>query len=129
MEVSAATSAGQQGARRENKALVDYETFLTLLLAQLENQDPTEPLDPAQQLSQLAQFSQVGATLETNTKLDGLLSALSLSQADSVIGRTVTSADGSVSGTVASLSILSEGSVATLEDGREIVMGPGITIA
>ncbi|MCC4834392.1 flagellar biosynthesis protein FlgD [Shewanella sp. 10N.7] len=33
--------------------------FMTLMIAQIQNQDPTNPMDPADYVSQLAQFSQV----------------------------------------------------------------------
>lgn len=110
-------------------SLLDYDAFLQLMLAQMKNQDPTEPVDPTTQLAQLASFSQVGQSIQTNAKLDALLSSVALAQAEAVIGRTVTAADGALSGKVVSLSIVSDGTVATLEDGRKITMGPGVTIA
>ena len=45
------------------------------------------------------------------------MTATSLSQAEQLIGRTVTSADGSTSGEVASVSVGSTGAVATLTNG------------
>ena len=35
----------------------DYTMFLQLMLAQLENQDPTSPMENTEWLSQLAQYS------------------------------------------------------------------------
>jgi len=43
--------------------------FLQLLVAQLQNQDPTSPLDPSQFVSQLAQFSELSEV----TQIDQLL--------------------------------------------------------
>jgi flagellar basal-body rod modification protein FlgD len=40
-------------------ALANEDTFLQLLVAQIQNQDPTNPTDSVQFLSQLAQFSQL----------------------------------------------------------------------
>ncbi|MCC2096668.1 MAG: hypothetical protein KDJ29_07230, partial [Hyphomicrobiales bacterium] len=37
-----------------NRPEVNYDTFLQLLVSQLQNQNPLEPTDAAQQLSQLA---------------------------------------------------------------------------
>ena len=51
-------------------------------------------MDATQQVTQLAQFSSVEQAVQTNTKLDQLLASSSLQQADGIIGRTVTSADG-----------------------------------
>ena len=109
---------------------VDYNSFLTLLVAELQNQDPTNPQDPTQYLSQLASFSVVGQSIQTNSALNTILTTQALSQADSAIGRTVTSADGSQSGIVNSVAIGSTGSItATLQNGSTLVLGNGVTIS
>ncbi|RCW82252.1 flagellar hook assembly protein FlgD [Phyllobacterium bourgognense] len=108
---------------------VDYQAFLKLLVAEMKNQDPTEPMDATQQISQLAQFSSVEQAVQTNTKLDQLLASSSLSQADGIIGRTVTSADGKVSGVVESVRIYSDGMIATLVGGAQLPITAGIVIS
>ena len=50
----------------------DFDDFLTLLTAQLKNQDPTDPTDAAEFTNQLVQFSQVEQQISTNSKLDNL---------------------------------------------------------
>jgi flagellar basal-body rod modification protein FlgD len=107
---------------------LDYSAFLKLFIAQLKNQDPTQPMDSSQFVAQLATFSQVEQAYSTNSKLDSLLTSNSLSIADQVIGRTVTSADGTVSGKVASVKITSSGATATLADGSTVTLGAGVTI-
>lgn len=107
----------------------DYETFLKLLVAQMKNQDPTKPMDATQQVTQLAQFSSVEQAVQMNTKLDQLLASSSLSQADGIIGRTVTSADGKVTGIVESVRIYSDGMIAKLKDGTELPITAGIVIS
>jgi flagellar basal-body rod modification protein FlgD len=106
----------------------DYNAFLRLLIAQLKNQDPTKPIDPTQYISQIASFSNVEQAVQANAKLDALMTSLALAQADGVIGRTVTSADGSVSGEVASVRIVSGGAVAVLTSGNEVLLGAGVVI-
>ena len=111
---------------------VDYNTFLQLLVAQMKNQDPTNPMDTAQYMSQFAQLSTVEQAMQTNAKLDALLSSQSLSQADGLIGKTVSFTDStgaSFSGKVVSISINSDGAIATLEDGTKVGVGPGLTIS
>ena len=108
---------------------VDYQAFLKLLVAEMKNQDPTEPMDATQQISQLAQFSSVEQAVQTNTKLDQLLASSSLSQADGLIGRTVTNADGTVSGVVESVRIYSDGMSATLVGGGQLPITAGIVIS
>ncbi len=111
---------------------VDYNTFLQLLIAQMKNQDPTNPMDTAQYMSQFAQLSTVEQAMKTNAKLDALLSSQSLSQANGLIGKTVSFTDttgASFSGKVVSVSINSDGSIATLADGTKVAVGPGLTIS
>jgi flagellar basal-body rod modification protein FlgD len=48
----------------------DSNTFLTLMLKQLENQDPTEPMDNTQWLSQLAQYSSLEQMTKMNSGLE-----------------------------------------------------------
>jgi flagellar basal-body rod modification protein FlgD len=55
--------------------------FLTLMLAQLKNQDPTSPIDSNAFLSQLAELSTVQGINQLNTSFSGLSSSLTSSQA------------------------------------------------
>src|SRR5262245_9392547 len=95
-------------------AAVDYNAFLQLLIAQMKNQDPTKPMDSQQFIAQLASFSNVEQTIKMNQKLESMMTSMALSQADGVIGRTVTSADGTISGTVAAMRVVDGGAVAIL---------------
>ena len=55
--------------------------FLTLMLAQLKNQDPTSPVDSNQFLSQLASLSEVQGITQLNTSFATLSSSLTSNQA------------------------------------------------
>jgi len=123
---STETSSGKNTAAAS--ASIDYNSFLRLLVAQMKNQDPTNPMDSTEYVAQLANFSQVEQSVQTNAKLDRLLQSSALAQADSVIGRTVTSADGETSGTVASVRLASGGLIAVLASGKEVAIGAGVTI-
>lgn len=112
-----------------SKTQVDYQSFLKLLVAQMKNQDPTNPMDSTQYMAQLASFSQVEQSVQMNQKLDQMLQSSTLAQADAIIGRTVTSADGEISGKVKEVRLFSDGIVAVLDDGKEVVMGPGVKIS
>lgn len=130
VSTSTSTSTSTSNTTAAKSSTVDYNQFLQLLVAQLKNQDPTSPMDSTSYLSQLASFSSVEAQTNTNTKLDSLLTSSALQTADSAIGRTVTSADGTVSGVVSSVSIVSSGSpVATLADGSTITLDSGVKIS
>ena len=52
----------------------DMNTFLTLLTTQLKHQDPLDPMDTAEFTNQLVQYSSVEQAIQTNEKLDSLLS-------------------------------------------------------
>ena len=135
MEVSATGSASSQNTATQtatSRSSLDYDAFLKLLIAQMQRQDPTNPTDPTQYMSQLASFSTVEQVIKTNSKLDSLLSASALSQIDGLIGRTamaITDAGETISGKIAALTIMAGGNVATLEDGTQLLLGPGVTIS
>ena len=133
MYVSAAsgahfTASVANNADADNAAL-NYNAFLQLLMAQMRNQDPTQPTDPAQSLAQLASFSSVEQSIKINSKLDDLLQMQRLGQATDFIGRTLTSADGSITGVCKSLQITANGVVATLDNDKTLTIGPGITVS
>lgn len=52
----------------------DFDTWLTLLTAQLRNQDPFDPVDSTEYTAQLAQFSAVEQQVRTNDLLASLVS-------------------------------------------------------
>lgn len=128
MTIGATTSATSQAATPASKTAVDYQSFLRLLVAEMRNQDPTNPMDSTQYVAQLASFSQVEQSVQINNRLDQLLQSQTLSQADALIGRVITSADGKVSGEVAEVRLFSDGIIAVLKDGSEIVVGPGVSV-
>jgi flagellar basal-body rod modification protein FlgD len=101
----------------------DTNKFLTLLVTQLQNQDPMNPLDNAQITSQLAQLSTVTGVNKLNTTLDSLKSSYQSSetlQAASMIGRGVLSAgsDLTLSGGNAVLGV----DLATAADSVQVVV-------
>ncbi len=55
--------------------------FLTLMLAQLQNQDPTSPVDSNTFLTQLAQLSEVQGITQLNTSFSSLSTSLASNQA------------------------------------------------
>jgi len=131
-DTSSTNSTGSTSTSKTSSTGVDYNTFLQLLIAEMKNQDPTNPTDTSQYMSQFAQLSTVEQAMQTNTKLDSLLSSQSLSQADGLIGKNVSFTDSTgatFTGKVASISINSNGSVATLQDGTKVAVGPGLTIS
>ncbi|MDA8126748.1 MAG: flagellar hook assembly protein FlgD [Deltaproteobacteria bacterium] len=67
--------------------------FLTLFLAELENQDPTEPVSSTELTSQMATLTQVEQSIQSNQYLAALsdyISSTNNASAMSCIGKTVT---------------------------------------
>ena len=122
------SQSGPQGGAKTQAPSLDYNAFLKLFVTQMRNQDPLNPMESTEYTAQLAQFSNLEQSIKSNEKLDGLMSQMAISQANSLIGRTATSADGTVSGVISSVTVLSDGSVANLEDGTRLPLGAGITI-
>lgn len=68
------------------------EEFLELMVAQLNNQDPTKPMENAEFLGQLAQFGTVNGITELQTSVNSLATSLQSNQAlqaSTMVGRTV----------------------------------------
>ncbi|HEY5346800.1 MAG TPA: flagellar hook capping FlgD N-terminal domain-containing protein, partial [Rhizomicrobium sp.] len=75
----------------------NFDTFLTLLTTQLQNQDPLSPMDSTQFTQQLVEFSQVEQQIDTNTNLNTLITqgqSQSGAYAASYLGRQVTLTNG-----------------------------------
>ncbi len=124
------TSTSSSATSAASTATVNYNQFLQLLVAELQNQDPTAPTDPMQYMSQLASFSVVGQSVQTNSKLSTLMTSNALSQADLAVGRTATSADGTTTGTISSVVIGSDGTAtATLSTGATLALGAGVKVS
>jgi flagellar basal-body rod modification protein FlgD len=110
------------------KPTLGYDDFLKLLLSQMQNQDPLKPMDSTEYVSQLATFSNVEQGIKQNAKLDQILVTSNITQGQNVIGKIVTSGDGSVSGRVQNVRIDSTSVTAILENGKELPLGPGVSI-
>lgn len=74
LSVTGITASAQKTQDQSIKLTKDFSQFLTLLTTQLQNQDPLAPMDSTEFTNQLVQFSQVEQSINTNKKLDDLLS-------------------------------------------------------
>ena len=73
--VSTATDTTAYTSSSTSNLTLGKEDFLTILVAQLENQDPLDPQDSAEFISQMAQFSSLEQQIQTNENLDTLISS------------------------------------------------------
>lgn len=91
--VSGIGSTTAKAASAGKEKTLNQSDFLSLLVQQMRNQDPTKPMDSSQMVSQLAQISQVSATQSLQASFDSLSTSLQgnqLLQASSMVGRSVT---------------------------------------
>lgn len=83
---AAAASGAKAGDTDESLSAVDFQNFLTLLTAQLRNQDPLDPADSTEFVAQLAQFTSVEQQVLANSKLDSIASSMMAGGIDKYAG-------------------------------------------
>jgi flagellar basal-body rod modification protein FlgD len=67
------TSTSTTGAiTNSSSALASEQTFLKILVAQIQNQDPTSPTDPTQFVTQLTQYSSLEQLIGINDGIQKL---------------------------------------------------------
>ena len=95
---AAAASVATVSGDALKKLSGDFNTFLTLLTTQLQNQDPLEPMDSKEFTSQLVQFTSVEQSIQSNKNLEKLIALTggnTTSAAFDYIGREVRTANSS----------------------------------
>lgn len=89
---SAALNQSAKSSGTDAQSMQDQ--FLTLLVAQLQNQDPTNPMDNAQMTSQMAHISTVSGIEKLNDTVQSVTSqfaSMQMLQGATMIGHTVLS--------------------------------------
>lgn len=81
-KLQTSSTSSESLAKSSNKSSVDSDTFLTLLVAEMQNQDPLEPTSNTEWVSQYATFTQVEQMTEMGESMD-------LLRANSMIGKEV----------------------------------------
>lgn len=90
--ISPITSSKSAASSSPLGSELNQSDFISLLVAQVKNQDPTKPMDPSQFMNQLAQFSTVNGVQELKTAFDSLSTRLSSGQslqAAGLVGKSV----------------------------------------
>lgn len=92
---TAANAAGTPAAEPTSRAqlIENFDTFLQLLVTQIQNQDPTEPISTESFTQQLVQFSELEQSIQSNSNLESIQNSIASQNAASVvsyIGSTVT---------------------------------------
>ena len=87
---SASTTTGNNAMQSLSS---NFSNFLTMLMTQLKNQDPSSPMDTNQFTTELVQFSSVEQQINTNTSLTQLIQltqAGEVMQGSNMVGKQVT---------------------------------------
>ena len=79
----------KQGAQRKAKDSLGKEDFLKILVTQLTHQDPTNPMEDREFIAQMAQFSSLEQMQNLNKEFSRVAGIIAMSQATSLIGKTV----------------------------------------
>src|SRR3954447_23544651 len=79
-------SGATLGTTADSTLAGNFQTFLTLLTTQLQNQNPLDPLDTNQFTQQLVQFASVEQQLKTNSQLTTLVSLQQTAQSTQALG-------------------------------------------
>ena len=90
---SASSAITQTGTNALSTLSGNFSDFLSMLMTQLQNQDPTSPLDSNQFTSELVQFTSVEQQINTNSNLTQLIQLTQASQVEqsaAMIGKPVT---------------------------------------
>jgi len=83
----------QEAVTTQDKSILGKDDFMTLLLVELQHQDPTEPMDSEKILSQTSQLATLEASENTNQALSDLAASLGSSQQYSTIAAIGKTAD------------------------------------
>ena len=85
--VSTSSTSTTTTASKATAGIADnFQTFLTLLTTQLQNQNPLSPLDTNQFTAQLVQFAGVEQQLKSNDQLKSLIDIEKSAQATAALG-------------------------------------------
>ena len=83
---TSASSSSSNSALSNTTIANNFQTFLTLLTTQLQNQNPLDPLDTNQFTAQLVQFAGVEQQLRQNDQLATLISLQKTAQSTQALG-------------------------------------------
>lgn len=106
----ATTTATTVNNSVQNKTVLGKDDFMTLLLVELQNQDPTAPMDSEKILTQTSQLAGLEASDNTNKALEDLALSLGTSNQFSTI-----SAIGKTADLGSNAIVLDEGSTSSFE--------------
>jgi flagellar basal-body rod modification protein FlgD len=116
-------SAGGDATSSTSEASISANDFLTLLVTELKNQDPTANTDPNAYVNQLVQVNSLEQLISINQTLQDDAAGTVTSQAVNRTGAAVISGNSAVPGPQANLAAKAPGNVGTQDSLRSAVPG------
>ena len=103
---------------------INADDFMTLLITQLQYQDPTEPMSNDAILSQVSQMQSLQSSIELTDTLEGLAGGQNLASVSSMIGLSITGrgADGTPVDGVVDRAVIRDGASVVSVDGVEVAV-------
>ena len=83
---AASSAAAINSASDNTAAITNQNTFLQLMISELEHQDPTNPTDGTEFITQLAEFSSVQSQTQSASDLDAILQLMQRAAANASAG-------------------------------------------
>ena len=129
----------QRDERKTGEGVLGKDDFMKLLIAQLQNQDPTSPMKDNEFIAQMAQFSSLEQTMNLAKSFDKFAEAQNQSQLiqyNSFVGKSIkwhemsdeVGGDGKPivnegSGMITSIKFVNGSAIFTMQDGKELTPG------
>src|SRR5690349_10432405 len=90
---SSSTTATSNKVAAGSLSNVDVNQFLSLMITELQNQDPLDPMSNADFLQQISTIQQIGTTNQLTSSLNSVTLGQNVGIASSLIGKSVTALD------------------------------------
>jgi flagellar basal-body rod modification protein FlgD len=105
---SATTDTSQTSNANSAVGSLNVDSFLKLMITELQNQDPLNPMDSSQMLDQIAQMRQITSSDKLTSTLNSVLLGQNIASSTNLIGANITGISDDqqkVAGVVSSVSI------------------------
>jgi flagellar basal-body rod modification protein FlgD len=113
-----ATHASSQSTTSTDQTMLDKDSFLKLMMVELQHQDPLQPTDPTQYINELSQLTTLEQTTNLAASAAKTAAAQNTATALQLLGHTVNYTDSSgnaQSGTVQRVQFTSTGPTLTID--------------
>jgi flagellar basal-body rod modification protein FlgD len=101
-------SSSSSSASSNPLGTINANSFLQMLVTELQQQDPTQPMDSSQILDQVSQIEQIESSQQLSTSLNSVVMGQNLSAGAGLLNQNVTGLDSSgntVSGVVSQVNV------------------------